>query len=72
VALVARASALFTHGEVSMDYAKIKDGLVVNVVLADAEFAAQQGLIPLASGAGIGFTYANGVYTAPIIPDPQT
>ena len=55
-----------------MDYAKIKDGLVVNVVLADAEFAAQQGLIPLASGAGIGFTYANGVYTAPIIPDPQT
>lgn len=48
-----------------MNYAKIENGKVTNVVLADAEFAAENGLIPLAPGAGIGWTYQNGIFTPP-------
>jgi hypothetical protein len=49
-----------------MEYAEIKDGVVVNVILADENFALEHGLIQLQNNAGIGWTYADGVFTAPI------
>lgn len=52
-----------------MRYAIIKDGVAVNVVIADAEYAAEQGWIECPD-AGPGWTYANGVFTAPIVQTP--
>ena len=49
-------------------YAIIENGLVTNVVVADAEFASQNGWIDCPV-AGPGWTYANGVFTAP--PEPE-
>lgn len=45
-------------------YAIIEDGLVKNVVVADAEFAAQQGWIDCPQ-ASPGWNYSNGVFTEP-------
>ena len=50
-------------------YAIIENGVAVNVVVADAEYAAQQGWIECPD-AGPGWTYANGVFTAPIVQAP--
>jgi hypothetical protein len=52
-----------------MRYAIIENGVVVNVVIADAEYAAQQGWITCPD-AGPGWTYANGVFTAPVVVEP--
>lgn len=52
-----------------MRYAIIKDGVVDNVVLAEPEYAAEQGWIECPD-AGPGWTYANGVFTAPIVQAP--
>jgi hypothetical protein len=52
-----------------MYYAEIKDGVVVNVVVADEAFATQNNLVPLQAMAGIGWKYSNGVFTAP--PQPE-
>lgn len=47
-----------------MRYAIIENGVVTNVVVADAEFAAQNGWIEC-SIAGLGWTYLNGVFNEP-------
>jgi hypothetical protein len=55
-----------------MRYAIIENGVVINVAEADAEFAVQQGWVECPT-AGPGWTYANGVFTAPPpapIPEP--
>lgn len=49
-------------------FAIIKDGKVANIAEAEADFAATQGWIDVGT-AGIGWTYANGVFTAP--PEPE-
>jgi hypothetical protein len=51
-------------------YAIIEDGVVLNVVVADAEYAAQQGWVECPD-AGPKWLYADGVFTKPeIIPVP--
>jgi hypothetical protein len=45
-----------------MEHAIINNGKVVNVVLADPEYASQQGWVPLPEGAGIGFSYVDGAF----------
>jgi hypothetical protein len=52
-----------------MRYAIIENGVVINVVIADAEYAAQQGWIACPV-AGPGWTYADGVFTAPVVVEP--
>lgn len=52
-----------------MRYAIIKDGVVDNVVLAEPEYAAEQGWIECPD-AGPGWTYADGVFSAPIVQEP--
>lgn len=51
-------------------YAIIENGVAVNVVVADAEYAAQQGWIACLD-AGPGWTYADGVFTAPVMVEPE-
>lgn len=55
-----------------MRYAIIENKTVTNVVLADAEFAAQQGWVEC-ENAGPGWNYENGVFTEPPAPtiEPQ-
>ena len=53
-----------------MRYGIIENGVVVNAVVADAEFAAANGWVALDEFAGPGWTYADGVFTAPVIPEP--
>ena len=52
-----------------MRYAIIEDGVVKNVVLADADFAAQQGWVECPE-AGPGWKYENGVFVA--APPPES
>ena len=52
-----------------MKYAIIEVGTVVNVVLADAQFALSNGWVECPDDVEIGWTYANGVFTAP--PEPE-
>ena len=52
-------------------FAIIQNGVAVNVVIADAEYAAQQGWIECPD-AGPKWLYADGVFTKPaIIPAPE-
>jgi hypothetical protein len=51
-------------------YAIIENGVVANVVVADAEFAAMHGWIDCPE-AGPGWTYADGVFTAPVVVEPE-
>lgn len=53
-----------------MRYAIIENDVTVNVVIADAEYAAQQGWVACPD-AGPGWTYANGVFTAPVMVEPE-
>jgi hypothetical protein len=53
-----------------MRYAIIENGVAVNVVIADAEYAVQQGWVACPD-AGPGWTYANGVFTAPVVVEPE-
>lgn len=46
-------------------YAIVENGVVVNVVLADDEFASQQEWIPCPQ-AGPGWDYQNGQFIAPV------
>lgn len=48
-----------------MNYAQIENGVVVNVIVADEAFAAENGLVPLSAGAGINWLFSNGVFTPP-------
>jgi hypothetical protein len=50
-------------------YAIIENGLVTNVVVADAQIAAENGWIACPD-AGPGWTYANGVFTEPVVVEP--
>jgi len=52
-----------------MRYAIIENGTVVNVVVADAQIAAENGWIDCPV-AGPGWTYANNVFTAPVVVEP--
>jgi len=52
-----------------MRYAIIENGTVVNVVVADAQIAAENGWIDCPD-AGPGWTYSNGVFTAPVVVEP--
>ena len=54
-----------------MIYAKIENNLIVNVIVADANFAAQQGLIELpdhfdGKAIGIGWHYDGVNFTEPV------
>jgi hypothetical protein len=50
-------------------YAIIENGIVSNVVIADAETATANGWIEC-TNAGPGWTYADGVFTAPVVVEP--
>lgn len=50
-------------------FAIIESGTVVNVVLADAQLAAENGWVACPD-AGPGWTYADGVFTAPVVVEP--
>lgn len=63
-------NVLSIHGEVSMYYAKIENGIVVNTIVAEADFAAEHGLVPLQAGAGIGWSYVGGVFVRPPSLEP--
>lgn len=52
-----------------MNYAIIENGIVTNIIVADATFAASVGAVP-AQDAGIGWSYSGGVFTAPAAPAP--
>lgn len=48
-------------------YAIVTGGIVTNIIVSDAAFAASLGAVE-AQGAGIGWAYSGGVFTAP--PEP--
>lgn len=50
-------------------YAIIENGVAVNVVVADAEIASANGWIACPD-AGPGWTYVDGVFTAPVVVEP--
>ena len=41
-----------------MDYCIVEDGVIVNIIVAEADFAAEIGALPAYEGAAIGGTYA--------------
>jgi len=60
-----------------MKYAVIENGLITNVVESEADFATENGWIEFpefidGKPVGIGWTYENGVFTAPAEPTPVT
>lgn len=59
-------------GRMSAIYAIIENGTVANVVVADPDVAAQNGWVLLENSAGIGWSYANGVFTAPPVVEPAS
>jgi hypothetical protein len=68
--LVVMAMPLFIHSEADMNrYAIIENGLVVNVVVGQPELAPNQTLVECPD-AGPNWTYANGVFTAPVVVEP--
>ena len=70
-ALGAMGNVLSIHGEVSMYYAKIENGIVVNTIVAEADFAAEHGLVPLQDRAGVGWSYVDGVFISPPSLEPD-
>ncbi len=53
-----------------MIYAIVENGIVINTVIAEPDFAAEHACIECPSEAGIGWGYANGVFTAPPVVEP--
>lgn len=53
-----------------MRYAIVTNGIVTNTIEAEADYAASIGAMP-AANAGIGWLYADGVFTAPPAPAPM-
>ncbi len=57
-------------------YAKIENGVVTNMIVADSEWASDQGLVlcpdydSAGQALGIGATYANWQFTAYVAPEP--
>jgi hypothetical protein len=54
----------------SNKYAVIKNTLVVNTTVSDAEFAKSQGWIACPDNVSIGWSYIDGQFVAPIPPTP--
>ena len=54
----------------SNNYAVVENNLVVNAVVADEAYAESQGWILLTNGAGIGWSYIDGVFYPPVQPPP--
>ena len=54
-------------------YAVIEDGVVVNIAVAEEDFAAEQGWVFLPFGVGIGWLYDGAAFSAPldIVPTQQ-
>ncbi len=52
-------------------YAIIENGIVRNVVIADADLASSNGWVECPN-AGPLWTYANGVFTEPVVVEPTT
>lgn len=48
-------------------YAKIENGIVTNIILAEADFADAHGLIAATDDAEIGGTYADGAFARKIV-----
>lgn len=48
-----------------MEYCIVEDGVIVNVIVAEADFAAEIGALPTYEGAAIGGTYT------PPPPEPE-
>jgi hypothetical protein len=53
-----------------MRHAIIESGVVTNVVLANEQFAAEQGWVVAPDDVGPGWLYADGVFSAPPAPPP--
>jgi hypothetical protein len=53
-----------------MRHAIIESGVVTNVVLADEQFAAEQGWTAAPDNVGPGWLYVDGVFSAPPAPPP--
>lgn len=53
-----------------MKYAVIENGVVANIIVADADFAATIGAVELSEYADIGWTYDGTTWTAPTPPAP--
>ena len=53
------------------NYAIIKDGIVVNAAVAEAEFAAEQGWVLLPERAGVGWSYVDGQFVDNRPPMPE-
>lgn len=53
-------------------YAKIENGTVTNIVMADADFAASQGLVLATADAEIGGTYDGSAFTRKPVVDNRT
>ena len=60
--------------QMSNKYAIIENGKVINAVVAEADYAAEQGWIALVGEAGIGWDYTNDQFVdnRPIIEDAVT
>lgn len=52
-------------------FAVISDGVVVNVIVADAEFAARIGAVPVAESVSIGWSFDGDTFTPPA-PEIET
>ena len=56
------------------NYAIIKNGKVVNAVVAEADYAAEQGWVELSGDAGVDWDYINGQFVdnrpAPVVVEP--
>lgn len=48
-----------------MEYCIVKDGVIVNMIVAEADFAGEVGALPAYEGAAIGGTYT------PPAPEPE-
>lgn len=53
-----------------MKYAIIENELVINIAVAEPDFAESQGWVELVGDAGIGWSYINGQFIAPPQPQP--
>jgi hypothetical protein len=51
------------------NYAIIQNEVVINVAVADSQFAQEQGWVELTDGAGLGWGYINGQFVSPPEPD---
>lgn len=52
-----------------MDYAIVKEGVCVNVIVSEAAFAEQIGAVPLAEGYGIGDLFDGSKWTKAAMPE---